>query len=108
MFRGRHAKILLAAAGGIVLSPWLVSNLASGAQAPRRTGFVLTSTTYEDGGTMPKRTARAPACGDNVSPQLSWANPPSGTKSYALTFVNEEGGPAGQIDIYTVLYGIPA
>jgi phosphatidylethanolamine-binding protein (PEBP) family uncharacterized protein len=104
----RHAKHLLAAAGAIILCAWSLSDLANGATAPRRTGFVLTSTTYEDGGMMPKKTARAPACGDNVSPQLSWANPPPGTKSYALTFVNEEGGPAGQIDIYTVLYGIPA
>ena len=101
-----HSKFLLAGCG--VLLAWCsTSSVASAATAARRTGFVLTSTTFQDGGMMPKKTV-GPRCGDNMSPQLSWANPPSGTKSYALTFVNEEGGPAGQIDIFSVLYGIPA
>ena len=107
MLGRRHSKYLLAI-GGVMLASWWISTVADGATAPRRTGFSLTSTTFEDGGIMPKKTARAPLYGDNVSPQLSWSNPPPGVKSYALTFVNEEGGPSGQIDIYTVLYGIPA
>src|SRR5207302_4818351 len=102
----RHSKYLFAA-GGIVLASTWMSSIANGTTA-LRTGFSLTSMTFEDGGIMPKRTARAPLYGDNVSPQLSWSNPPPGVKSYALTFVNEEGGPSGQIDIYTVLYDIPA
>ncbi len=106
MLGRRHSKYLLAAGGVMLAASWM-SSIANGATAPR-TGFSLTSMTYEDGGIMPKRTARAPLYGDNVSPQLSWSNPPPGVKSYALTFVNEEGGPSGQIDIYTVLYGIPA
>lgn len=107
MLGGRHSKYLLAI-GGVMLASWSISTVADGVTAPRRTGFSLTSTTFEDGGIMPKRTARAPLYGDNVSPQLSWTNAPPGVKSYALTFVNEEGGPSGQIDIYTVLYGIRA
>ena len=102
-----HAKYALAAGGLTLVLAWM-SSIADAATAPRRTGFSLTSTTFQDGGMMPKRTARAPQYGDNISPQLSWSNPPPGTRSYALTFVNEEGGPSGQIDIYTVLYGIPA
>ena len=105
---GRRRSKYLLAIGGVMLASWWMNSIADGATAPRRTGFSLTSTTFDDGGIMPKKTARAPLYGDNVSPQLSWANPPSGVRSYALTFVNEEGGPSGQIDIYTVLYGIPA
>jgi phosphatidylethanolamine-binding protein (PEBP) family uncharacterized protein len=38
-----------------------------------------------------------PNCvGENVSPQLSWVNPPAGTKSYVLLMVRPEGrGGAG-------------
>ena len=37
-----------------------------------------------------------PNCvGDNVSPALSWANPPEGTKSYALMMFDPEGRPPG-------------
>jgi phosphatidylethanolamine-binding protein (PEBP) family uncharacterized protein len=102
-----YSHYFVAALGGLLLASAMQSSDANAA-ATVRTGFTLTSTTFKDGGMMPARTGRAPRYGQNVSPQLSWSNPPPGTKSYALTFVNEEGGPGGQIDIYTVLYGIPA
>src|SRR5438067_2333882 len=56
MLGGRHSKYLLAI-GGVMLASWWVISVASGAPAPfRRSGFVLTSTTFKDGGMMPKRT----------------------------------------------------
>ena len=49
-----------------------------------------------------------PNCvGENVSPALSWANPPAGTKSYALLMFDPEGRPPGGVT-HWVAYGIPA
>ena len=49
-----------------------------------------------------------PNCvGENVSPQLSWTNPPAGTKSFALLMFDPEGRPPGGVS-HWVAYGIPA
>lgn len=88
------------------------AGFAFAAQAPGggAPGFVLTSTSFEDGGFAPNRlaytnTPQTPDCsGQNISPQLSWANPAPGVKSYALTMYEAEGGPA-HTDL--VVYGIP-
>ena len=48
-----------------------------------------------------------PNCvGENVSPQLSWTNPPAGTKSYVLLMSDPEGRGLGVG--HWVAYGIPA
>jgi hypothetical protein len=101
----RRSGILLAAAG-LFLAPWCVGGLASAAGP-----FVLTSTTFKDGGAMPKRVSNKPppnpnCVGNNVSPQLSWKNPPEGTKSYAFTLVDPEGY-GGMGVVHWVAYGIP-
>lgn len=88
------------------------AGFAFAAQAPGggAPGFVLTSTSFEDGGFAPNRlaytnTPQTPDCsGQNISPQLSWANPAPGVKSYVLTMYEAEGGPA-HTDL--VVYGIP-
>lgn len=74
--------------------------------------FVLTSTTFKDGGMMPQRASNKPppnpnCVGGNVSPQLSWKNAPQGTKSYAFTLVDPEGY-GGMGVVHWVAYGIPA
>jgi phosphatidylethanolamine-binding protein (PEBP) family uncharacterized protein len=121
----RRPQYLLAI-GGIILASWWMSSVANGATAPfRRTGFVLTSTTFKDGATMPKRTISCNG-GENISPQLSWSNVPVAAdmlnpnlvrgatenfgplvKSFAITEVTEEGG-QGIADVNMVIYGIPA
>jgi hypothetical protein len=76
--------------------------------------FSLSSTTFKDGTMMPKKVANAntagnnPNCvGENVSPELSWANPPAGTKSFVLLMEDPEGrGGAGVHHMVT--YGIDA
>jgi Raf kinase inhibitor-like YbhB/YbcL family protein len=76
--------------------------------------FDITSTTFKDGQLMPKKVANSQAnfprnadcIGENVSPQLSWVNPPAGTKSYTLTLVDPEGRGGGGV-IHWVAYGIP-
>jgi Raf kinase inhibitor-like YbhB/YbcL family protein len=76
--------------------------------------FAMSSTTFRDGQMMPKKVGNSPAnepnnpncLGENVSPQLSWTDPPAGTRSYALLMVDPEGRGGGGV-IHWVAYGIP-
>jgi Raf kinase inhibitor-like YbhB/YbcL family protein len=95
-------------AGGMVLASWCVSESAN-AQAKI---FEISSTTFKDGSMLPKKVANKspnnPNCvGENVSPQLSWVNPPAGTKSFALLMTDPEGRGGGGVN-HWVAYGIPA
>jgi hypothetical protein len=106
MWNGRKASLLLA--GAVVFGCCSAGSVANAADP-----FMLTSSTFKDGTMMPKKvanknTGNRPNCvGENVSPQLSWPNAPSGTTSYALTMVDPEGrGGAGVF--HWVAYGIPA
>jgi len=108
-----YSKLLIAA-GGMLLASWNASDLANAAAAGGGP-FTLTSTTFKDGTLMPRNVSNKsnpanpnPNCvGDNVSPQLSWSNPPEGTRSYALTMVDPEG--RGGLGVHHwVAYGIPA
>jgi Raf kinase inhibitor-like YbhB/YbcL family protein len=74
--------------------------------------FSLTSSAFKDGTMLEKKNAgnnpKNPNCvGENVSPPLTFSNPPAGTKSYALVMVDPEGR-AGLGVIHWVAYGIPA
>jgi phosphatidylethanolamine-binding protein (PEBP) family uncharacterized protein len=83
---------------------------ASQAAAPPEPTFTLSSTTFQDGGLVPMRMAytkdeKNPNCfGQNISPQLSWANPRPGVKSFAITMFEMEDPPHTDL----VVYGIPA
>ena len=73
--------------------------------------FVISSPAFKDGTMMPKKVSNntagnANCVGENISPALNWANPPAGTKSYAVTMVDPEGR-AGSGVIHWVAYGIP-
>ena len=99
-------KRSLVLASGIALASWCAG------QAFAADVFTLTSTTFKDGTMMPKKVSNAnttgnnPNCvGENVSPELSWANPPAGTKSFVLLMEDPEGrGGAGVHHMVT--YGI--
>jgi len=87
--------------------------LASGQPARAAGVLTLTSSAIQDNGTLATKNAcsdkqRSPNCvGENVSPPLAWANPPEGTKSFALLLFDPEGrAPAGVS--HMVIYGIPA
>src|ERR1700722_16922282 len=74
--------------------------------------FTLTSPSFKDGARLAVKNAgnnkSNPNCvGENVSPALSWANPPEGTKSYAILMFDPEGRPPGGVS-HWVAYGIPA
>lgn len=49
--------------------------------------FTLNSKSFKDGGKIPVEFTKA-AGGENRSPQLSWENPPAGTKSYVITCID--------------------
>jgi len=99
-------KRSLLLAGGIALAfAW------GGQSANAQAVFTITSKSFKDGERLQTKMAgnnkQNPNCvGDNVSPELSWANPPAGTKSYALLMFDPEGRPPGGVS-HWVAYGIP-
>src|SRR6266849_9831271 len=101
------AKRSLLLAGGFALA-FACSAQSANAQA----AFTITSSSFKDGERLATKMAgnnkSNPNCvGDNVSPALSWSNPPAGTKSYALLMFDPEGRPPGGVS-HWVAYGIPA
>jgi Raf kinase inhibitor-like YbhB/YbcL family protein len=87
--------------------------LAAGAPNAQAAGsFTITSASFKDGERLAVKNAgnnkSNPNCvGENISPPLSWANPPEGTKSFALLMFDPEGRPPGGVSHF-VAYGIPA
>ena len=108
MTRFVHRALL---ASGMIFAFWCV---AGSAYAQEKI-FGVSSTTFKDGQLMPRKVANSRAnfpqnehcVGDNVSPQLSWVNPPAGTKSFAILMVDLEGRGGGGVN-HWVAYGIPA
>jgi Raf kinase inhibitor-like YbhB/YbcL family protein len=101
-------KRILGLAGGVALA---VAVAGQNANAQSGGAFTITSKSFKDGERLPTKMAgnnkQNPNCvGENVSPQLSWANPPAGTKSYALLMFDPEGRPPGGVS-HWVAYGIP-
>ncbi len=67
----------------------------------------LTSTAFEDGGSIPTRHTGE---GEDVSPALSWTNPPDGAKAYALICHDPDAPlikPGTYGFVHWVLYNIP-
>lgn len=94
-------------ATGIILASWWIGGSASAADF-----FTLTSPAFKDGERIPVKYAgnlkSNPNCiGENLSPPLSWSNPPAGTKSFAITLYDPEGR-GGSGVFQWVAYGIPA
>jgi Raf kinase inhibitor-like YbhB/YbcL family protein len=94
-------------ASGLVLAS-LHAAPAAGAAEP----FKLTSAAFADNAPLAKKNAgdrkENPNCvGQSISPPLKWANPPAGTKSYALLLTDPEGR-LGLGVVHMVIYGIPA
>jgi Raf kinase inhibitor-like YbhB/YbcL family protein len=79
---------------------------ALGAQAA---DFSVQSPTFKDGTPLPvTHVFKGFGCdGQNVSPQLSWSEPPSGTKSFAITLYDPDA-PTGSGWWHWVVYNLPA
>jgi Raf kinase inhibitor-like YbhB/YbcL family protein len=71
--------------------------------------FTLASTDLSAGGTIANaQVFNGFGCtGGNVSPALSWSNPPAGTKSFAL-LMHDPDAPTGSGWWHWVVYNIPA
>lgn len=67
----------------------------------------LTSTSITEGAEIAQKYATEDAGGQNVSPQLSWSNPPEGTKSFAITIYDPDA-PTGSGFWHWVMADIPA
>ena len=94
---------------GLILAVAVALAASSGALA--QGVFTLSSPDFKDGTPLALKNAgnnkANPNCvGENISPTLSWANPPEGTKSYALLMFDPEGRPPGGVS-HWVAYGIP-
>jgi Raf kinase inhibitor-like YbhB/YbcL family protein len=89
---------------------WGAASIGSGVAAAEP--FQITSSSFKDGTVLDKKyvgnNKSNPNCvGENVSPALSWSNPPPDTKSFAIMVIDPEGrAPAGVA--HWVAYGIPA
>jgi Raf kinase inhibitor-like YbhB/YbcL family protein len=86
----------------------VVALFAFGLAAPAW-AFELSSSDVPANSTIPmKNVYKGFGCsGGNVSPALSWANPPADTKSFALT-VYDPDAPTGSGFWHWVLFNIPA
>lgn len=69
--------------------------------------FTLTSTEIQDGEPLPAETYAVAAGGANVSPQLSWSDFPSGTKSFVVTCYDPDA-PTGAGFWHWAVANIPA
>ena len=82
---------------------------AAKAPADSASGFTLASTDISAGGRIAdSQVFNGFGCkGGNVSPALSWSNPPAGTKSFAL-LMHDPDAPTGSGWWHWVVYNIPA
>ena len=90
-----------------LLATCFMIGLASTAQAAP---FKLTSADFKEGGSMKdKNTLNTFGCsGGNESPALEWANPPAGTKSFAILVHDPDAPTGGSGFWHWVVYNIPA
>ncbi len=97
--------------GFILAGALLLAAIGGVREASAQGAFTLSSPSFKDGERLAQKYASNnkanPNCvGENVSPALAWANPPAGTRSYALVMFDPEGRPPGGV-IHWVAYGIP-
>ena len=69
--------------------------------------FTLTSPTLTDNATLPLAHVHTDAGGQNHSPELRWANPPAGTKSFALSCYDPDA-PTGSGFWHWYIINLPA
>lgn len=96
--RNTHIRtwLMLVAAMGMLLSAVPPAAAATGS-------FALTSPVVAEAGALP---ATYTCNGAGTSPPITWANPPKGTKGYAV--VMDHVPPEGGHHWYWVMWGIPA
>ena len=98
--------------GSILAVAVALAGLCASRGALAQGAFTLSSPDFKDGERMPLKNAGnrkgvANCVGENISPALNWANPPAGTKSFAILMFDPEARPPSGV-IHWVAYGIPA
>jgi Raf kinase inhibitor-like YbhB/YbcL family protein len=88
--------------GAFLISMGVWAELRAGQQAPAQT-FKLETTAFTPGGDIPTRYT---CQGADVSPALTWTDPPAGTKSFAL-IADDPDAPIGTF-VHWVVYDLPA
>jgi len=68
--------------------------------------FTLTSSTLQGNATLKEEFNGFGCTGENLSPQLSWANAPEGTKSFAITMYDPDA-PTGSGWWHWVVFDLP-
>lgn len=93
---------------GLLLSASAGAALAQQAAAPAPPPMTLTSTSFVDGGALADKNTAVSA--KPVSPQLSWANPPAGTVSFALIVHDLDAvtGKSSEDHLHWGIFNIPA
>ena len=75
-------------------------------EKPKAEALSLASTAFADGQNIPTKYTCE---GDDISLPLAWANPPEGTKSFALVVDDPDAKPvAGKVWDHWLVYNIPA
>lgn len=90
----------------------IVMAMSGSAAAMAAAPFTLTSKSFADGSVLKPafagNMASNPNCtGQNLSPQLSWANAPEGTRSFVFFMIDPEGRGGAGVN-HWIAYGIPA
>lgn len=102
MIRATAAAILLLGAGVVTAPSEPDSTHASAGGPPAM--WTVKCAAFEAGAKIPPRHT---GDGDDVSPALSWSEPPAGTKELALV-VDDPDAPSPEPWVHWVLYKIPA
>jgi hypothetical protein len=82
---------------------WLLPAEGSQQKGERTMALELKTTAFSPGGTIPKKFT---CDGPDLSPALSWSNPPAGVESFAL-LVDDPDAPVGTW-VHWVLFDLPA
>ena len=90
----------------MIRSLLLTTSLATGLFLQAQT-FTLSSTSVGGQATMNEVFDGFGCTGANVSPQLSWTNPPEGTKGYAITIYDKDA-PTGSGWWHWLVFDLPA
>ena len=95
----------------VVLAFTLAPRAVNAAEATPQ-HFTLSSPAFKDNAMLPLKYAGGIQCGSgsrggNISPPLTWSNPPAGTKSFALLMIDPDGR-RGIGSVHWIAYGIPA
>ncbi len=105
-----NARTTITRAAMLAATAWLAS-CATLDQAPPN-AFRIGSPTLSDNAMLSLKNAGSnkavPTCtGENISPALTWSNPPPGTRSFAI-IVHDQSGRDGLGVLHWLAYGIPA